>query len=39
MNPKKANKEVREDWWRLAKNPPMAKLEFSVVPSIQEVSE
>ena len=39
MNPEKANKKVRRDQWRPAKNPSMAKLVFSVVPSIKEVSE
>ena len=31
--------KVRGDWWRLAKNPPMAKLVFSMVPNVKEVSE
>ena len=39
MNPEKANRKVRGDWWRPAKNPLMAKLVFSVVPSINEVLE
>ena len=39
MNPEKANRKVREDRWRPAKNPPMAKLVFFVVPSVKEVSE
>ena len=39
MNPEKANRKVRGDQWMPAKNPPMAKLVFFVVPSIKEVSE
>ena len=39
MNPEKANRKVRGDRWRPAKNPPMAKLVFFVVPSVKEVSE
>ena len=39
MNPEKANKKVRGDRWRPTKNPPMAKLVFSVVPGIKEVLE
>ena len=39
MNSEKANRKVRGDWWRPTKNPPIAKLIFSVVPSIKEVLE
>ena len=39
VNPERVNKKVRGDQWRLAKNPLMAKLVFSMVPSIKEVSE
>ena len=39
MNPEKAKRKVRGDRWRPAKNPLMANLEFSVVPSIKEVSK
>ena len=28
MNPEKANWKIKGDRWRLAKNPPMAKLVF-----------
>ena len=39
MNPEKANKKVKGDRWRPAKNPPMAKLVFFVVLNVKEVSE
>ena len=39
MNLEKANRKVRGDRWRPAKNPLMAKLVFSVVPGVKEVSE
>ena len=39
MNHEKANRKVRGDRCRPAKNPPMAKLVYYVVPSIKEVSE
>ena len=39
MNPEKANRKVSGDRWRPAKNPPMAKLVFSMVLNIKEVSE
>ena len=38
-NPEKINSKVRGDRWRPAKNPPMAKLVFSMVPNEKEVSE
>ena len=39
VNPERMNSKVRGDRWRPAKNPPMAKLVFSMVPNEKEVSE